>query len=41
MIAEADDMVAVGKFTNQWNDLCNMDVTPIMTDEQVGQILMS
>ncbi len=41
MIAEADDMIAVGKFTNQWSDLCNMDVTPIMTDEQVGQVLMA
>ena len=41
MIAEADDMIAVGKFTNQFNDLCNIDVTPIMTDEQAGQVLMS
>ncbi len=41
MIAEADDMIAVGKFTNQWSDLCNMDVTPIMTDEQIGQVLMA
>ena len=41
MIAEADDMIAVGKFTNQSNDLCNMYVTPIMTDEQFGQVLIS
>lgn len=41
LIAEAKDMIAVGKFTNQWSDLCNMDVTPIMTDEQVGQVLMA
>ena len=41
LIAEAEDMIAVGKFTNQWSDLCNMDVTPIMTDKQVGQVLMA
>ena len=40
MIAEAEDMIVVVKFTNQWSDLCNMDVTMIMTDEQVGQVLM-
>ena len=40
MIAEADDMIAVGKFINQCSDLCNMDATPIMTDDQVGQVLM-
>ena len=24
MLAEADDIMAVGAFTNQWSDLCNM-----------------
>ena len=41
MLAEADDIMAVRTFTNQWNDLCNMEVVPVMTDEQVGQILMA
>jgi hypothetical protein len=41
MLAEADDIMAVGTFTNQWSDLCNMEVVPVMTDEQVGQILMA
>ena len=41
MLAEADDIMAVGAFTNQWSDLCNMEVVPVMTDEQVGQILMA
>ena len=40
MLAEADDIIDIGKFTDQWNDLCNMDIAPVMTDEQVGQILM-
>jgi hypothetical protein len=41
MLAEADDIMAVGAFPNQWSDLCNMEVVPVMTDEQVGQILMA
>ena len=41
MLAEADDIMAVGAFTNHWNYLCNMEVVPVMTDEQVGQILMA
>ena len=39
MVCEADDVVALGKFSNQWSDLCDIDIVPLMTDEQVGQVL--
>ena len=39
MIVEAEDMVSVGTFCHQWSDLCDLNAVPLMTDEQVGQIL--
>ena len=39
MVCEADDVVALGKFSNQWSDLCDIDIVPLMTDEQVAQVL--
>ena len=31
--------VALGKFSHQWSDLCDIDIVPLMTDEEVGQVL--
>ena len=39
MVVEADDAVSLGKFTNQWVDLCETNIVPLMTDEEVGQVL--
>ena len=39
MVCEAEDVVALGKFANQWSDLCDIDIVPLMTDEEVGQVL--
>ena len=39
MVCEANDAVALGKFANQWSDLCDIDIVPVMTDEEVGQVL--
>ena len=39
MVVEADDSVSLGKFTNQWVDLCEINIVPLMTDEEVGQVL--
>ena len=41
MVCEAEDVVALGKFSNQWSDLCDIDLVPLMTDEEVGQVLAS
>ena len=39
VVVEADDAVSLGKFTNQWVDLCETNIVPLMTDEEVGQVL--
>ena len=39
MVCEAEDVVALGKFSHQWSDLCDIDIVPLMTDEEVGQVL--
>ena len=39
LVCEADDMIAMGKFSNQWSDLCDISIVPLMADEDVGQVL--
>ena len=39
MVVEADDAVSLGKYSNQWTDLCDITIVPVMTDEEVGQVL--
>ena len=39
MVCEAEDVVALDKFSHQWSDLCDIDIVPLMTDEEVGQVL--
>ena len=38
-IAESDDPIAMAKWANQWADVILMDVRPVLTDEQMGQVL--
>ena len=39
MVVEADDAVLLGKYANQWTDLCDISIVPVMTDDEVGQVL--
>ena len=39
MVVEADDSLSLGKITNQWVDLCEINIEPLMTDEEVCQVL--
>ncbi len=39
LVAEADDAVAIGKWTNQWTDLLTFRVTPIVDDEGFKAVL--
>ena len=39
MVVEAQDAVSLGKYSNQWTDLCDISIVPVMTDEEVGQVL--
>ena len=37
---DVDDPIAFTKFLMQWSDLVNQEVTPVLTDEEVGQALV-
>ena len=39
VIAEASDVVAIGKWMQEWTDLMTFDITPIMNDEEVQVVL--
>jgi hypothetical protein len=38
-VAEADDPLLMSKWALDWNDLFEMEVRPVATDEQVGPIM--
>ena len=38
-IAECDDAALIGKWALEWNDLFEMDVRPVITDEQAGPLM--
>ena len=38
-ICEADNAVDAGRWANQWADLITQDITPVVSDEELGQIL--
>ena len=39
VLAEASDVVAIGKWTQDWTDLLTFDVTPVLDDEQVMEVM--
>ncbi len=39
MIAETADAVALGKWTQSWTDLLSFEITPVLTEEEVGQVI--
>ena len=41
MVVEADDSLSSCNFTNQWVDLCEINIVPLMNDEEVGEVLSS
>ncbi len=38
-IAESNDAIALGQWANQWADVIVMDLRPVLTDEQMGQVI--
>ena len=38
-LAESDDAVALAKWANEWSDVIALDARPVLTDEQMGQVL--
>ena len=41
LICEADDAIALGKWTNQWTDVLRFRVSPVNNDEGVMEVLSS
>jgi len=39
LLAESSDPVAIGKWMQQWTDLLEFEVTPVLNDEQVMEVL--
>ena len=39
ILAESNDAVAIGKWTQQWTDLLTFDVVPVVNDADVLKVL--
>lgn len=39
IIAESSDAVAISKWTQGWTDLLAFEMTPVLTDEEVGEVI--
>ena len=39
MIAESTDAVAISKWIQNWTDLLSFKVTPVLTDEEFGEVI--
>jgi hypothetical protein len=38
-IAEADSAVAIARWTQEWSDCLEFDVSPVLTDEEMGEVI--
>lgn len=39
LVAESSDAVAIAKWMQNWTDLLAFDITPVLTDEEVAEII--
>jgi hypothetical protein len=39
LIAETDNPVSISKWTQEWTDLLSFQITPVLTDEQIMEVL--
>ena len=39
LVAESSDAVAIAKWMQKWTDLLAFDITPVLTDEEVAEII--
>lgn len=39
LIAESSDAVAICKWTQSWTDLLSFEITPVVTDEEVAEVI--
>jgi len=40
-LAESNSLLAVGKWLQQWSDLLLFEITPVLIDEEVAEIIKS
>lgn len=39
VLAESSDAVAIGKWRQSWTDLLSFDITPVLTDEEIAEVI--
>ena len=39
LIAESSDSVAIGKWMRTWTDLLSFEISPVLTDEEVAEVI--
>ena len=39
LVAESTDAIAIGKWMQNWTDLLAFDITPVLTDEEVAEVI--
>ncbi|HKJ32836.1 MAG TPA: DUF3303 family protein [Balneolales bacterium] len=39
ILAESSDLPAIGKWVQEWSDMLNFDVTPVLSDEQILHVI--
>ena len=39
LVAETDDATALSRWLQEWTDLITFEVTPVLTDEQFGEVI--
>jgi len=39
VLLEGDDVTAIYRYANEWHDVCDLDVTPVVDDEEAGAVL--
>lgn len=37
-VAESDDPIALGKWAEEWNDVLDMQITPVIGDQQLATV---
>ena len=39
LVAESSDAVAIGKWMHEWTDLLSFEITPVLTDAEVAEVI--
>ncbi len=39
LLLESDDVSGIYRFANDWHDLCDLEVTPVLDDEEAAAVL--